>query len=141
GDPLDIDVWSSIALTSSSQLGGDEFTAYPGDFTSFLSATSVSMAVSPGPGEFHCFLAKKRQELHTVEGAYFCNSKTWRSGGEAEIAEGTASAFRGEPQSPIGRDRRLKNALWGLPMRDPVSARAVAKESDDTRNKRALGRR
>jgi hypothetical protein len=139
GDALNIDVWTSIALTSSGQLGGDIDTGYPGSFTDYVGATSIPMSESPSAGEIHYYLAKRRMELETIEGRYFCNSKTWRSGGTSEIPEDPESFGDGRPESPIGRDRKLANAIWGTTSAPEKKATKTADERDAER--RGPGRR
>jgi hypothetical protein len=102
--------------------------------------TSISMSgQNPGPNQFHGYLAKSRMQLVAVEGSYYCNSKSWRSGGDAEIPEGTA-AFGDDVQSPIGRDRGLKNAIWGLPAPGKTASGDV-QTNENERGRRELGRR
>jgi hypothetical protein len=83
GSALNVDLWTSAAFGNSSELAN-----YSGT-TSFLSGVNqVDLdALSPAPGQAIGILVKADGALNTVSSGFFCNSRSWRSGGASEIPE------------------------------------------------------
>lgn len=100
GDPLPVDVW-----ISTDHAGFDGFSGYPGTSSHPGSVNSISTGGNPSAGLVRGFLVKADGNLVSSpknSTAYLCNSKTWRSGGSAEIAEN-------DTESGPGRDTTLGN--------------------------------
>ena len=58
---------------------------------------TIPMTDIPNPGTGHYYLVKAEGELNTIPTGYFCNSRTWRSGGAAERPEPARDATFGDP--------------------------------------------
>jgi hypothetical protein len=83
GSPLDVDVWTSDTFTNSSQLA-----SYPGTTSVLADANAVDLdALSPPAGYAVGLLVKAEGALNTIPSGFYCNSRTWRSGGVSEIPE------------------------------------------------------
>jgi hypothetical protein len=99
GGALDVDIWQSIDYTNTGSLDN-----YPGSFTdNQLGVTSFAVPADPPLNNVQAILVKSNGPLNTVPVGFFCNSRTWRSGGASEINEdGTFSGV-----SSLGRDSTL----------------------------------
>ena len=89
---LDVD-WLRGSFVNSPDIGN-----YVPDFTDFTASTdTIPMTDVPNPGMGHYYLVKADGELNTIPTGYFCNSRTWRSGGASEKAESARDAAFGDP--------------------------------------------
>jgi hypothetical protein len=108
GAPLVVDFWISVEFSNSSGLVNYPGTTgtSPGPVASFDFST-----LTPSPNTVVAVLVMADLPLNTIPVNFYCNSATWRSGGESEIAEGEERSTDGGPQSPIGRDRGIGSVL------------------------------
>jgi len=98
GSALDVDVWVSGGYTNTSALAN-----YPGTTSSLSGVNAVDLDVlAPGPGEAIGVLVKADGSLNTVPVGFFCNSRTWRSGGVSELPESGTSGI-----ASLGRDASI----------------------------------
>ena len=101
GSGLNVDVWTSSNYTSTTALAN-----YPGTTFFLTGANEVNLgALNPGPGQTIAVLVKADGALNTLpdgEYGFFCNSRTWRSGGQFEIPEAGFSGL-----TSFGRDTSI----------------------------------
>jgi hypothetical protein len=120
GPAVAVDTWRSIPLTSSSQLDGTTgpcaidpsvdpvSEAYPGSCQNNQVITQRNItADAVAPGQFRGYLFKLQGDIlwKGIPG-FYCNAKTWRSGGAYEV---DFQSIPTEGASPVGRDSKLGN--------------------------------
>lgn len=90
--PLDVD-WLRGSFSSSADIGD-----YVADFTDVASfASSIPMVGAPPAGVGYYYLVKADGPVSPFQVNYFCDSVTWRSGGQAEKTEPARNAAFGNP--------------------------------------------